>query len=64
MDENQARNAAFEMIRKHGFEEAGKLSQAFRDANSEGTATFANHNAVCKQIACFAASRTMFRTFA
>lgn len=64
MDKQQAINAAFEMVRQHGFVEAERLAKQYRDASSEGTATFANHNAVCKQIAEFATVGAMFRTVA
>ena len=57
-------NAAFELVRKHGFVAALKMSEKMRDANSEGTASFAMHNAVVKQLREFATVGAMYRTVA
>ena len=57
-----ARNAAFELVRQHGFVEAQRLATEWRDMNSEGTASFAYHNAVCKWLYRFATAGAMFRT--
>jgi hypothetical protein len=62
MTDTQARNAAFEMVRMHGFVEAQRLAEYARDMNSEGTYTFAAHNAVCKWLYRFATTGTSFRT--
>ena len=59
--DNPAVNAAFELVRKHGFVEAQRLAAQWRDMSSEGTATFSMHNAVCKQIAEFATVGAMYR---
>ena len=53
--------AAFELIRKHGFTEAQRLSDGFRDMNAQGTISYALHNAVSKQIAEFADSGSAYR---
>lgn len=48
-----AEQAAF-MVRKHGYTEAKRLCAKYRDMNSWNTASYAFHNAVCKQIELFA----------
>jgi hypothetical protein len=53
--------SAFELVRKHGFTEAQRLSDQWRDMNSPGTTSYAMHNAVCKQIREFATVGAMFR---
>lgn len=58
---NDATTQAFELVRKHGFSEAARLSAQWRDMNAEGTVSFALHNAVCKRIAEFAAAGACFR---
>jgi hypothetical protein len=52
---------AFEMVRKHGFVEAKRLAKEHRDMSSEGTMSFALHNAVYKQICEFATVGAMHR---
>ena len=59
---NTHRNAAFEMVRKHGFVEAARLCAEYRDMNSAGTFTFAHHNAVLKHITEAAQRGSMFRS--
>ncbi len=44
------RESAQEMVRKHGYAEALRLTTRNRDMNSEGTASFAFHNAVVKEL--------------
>ena len=61
MTQDQIVAAAFELVRKHGFIEAQRLSDLWRDENSEGTASFALHNAVCKQLREFATVGTCYR---
>jgi hypothetical protein len=50
MKSNDFQAIAFDMIRRHGFTEARRLCERFRDMNSEGTASYAMHNAVLKKI--------------
>jgi len=64
MTDIQARNSAFELVRKHGFVEAERLAKQWRDMNSEGTYSYANHNSVCKWLYRFSTAGTMFRTVA
>ena len=42
--------SAREMIRTHGYVEAKRICIQARDMNSAGTASYAFHNAVLKQI--------------
>ena len=56
-------NAAFELARQHGFTEALRMAEAWRDSNAAGSVTFALHNELCKQLREFAAAGAMFRTF-
>ena len=61
MKRDSATIAAFELVRQHGLIEAKRIADARRDANAEGTMTFALHNEVCKRVAEFAAYGAMFR---
>ena len=61
-DEAQATNSAFELVRQHGFAEAQRLCEQWRDNSAQGTATFALHNAVCKKLREFATVGAAFRT--
>ena len=60
-DENQALISAFELVRKHGFIEAKRLSDSWRDLSSFGTTSYALHNAVSKLLADFATVGTIYR---
>lgn len=42
--------AARAMIRAHGYSEAKRLCMQYRDMNATGTASYAFHNAVLRQI--------------
>ena len=53
--------AAFELVRKHGFVEAQRLAEQWRDMNSPGTTSFCLHNALCKQLQEFASVGSMYR---
>lgn len=61
-NETWVRNSAFELVRKHGFIEAQNMCAKWRDQSSFGTASYAMHNKICKQLAEFATIGAMFRT--
>lgn len=61
MSDRQTVISAFELIRKHGFAEAERLSAKWRDSNAPGTMSFALHNATWKQVREFAAGGSMYR---
>lgn len=61
MTNDQATISAFELVRKHGFAKAQRLSDQWRYESAPGTMTFALHNAVSKRIAEFATVGAMFR---
>jgi hypothetical protein len=63
MTDKQTVNQAFELVRKHGFIEAQRLATQWRDMNAPGTASFAMHNALCKQLHQFATVGAMYRRF-
>ena len=52
---------AFELVRKHGFTEAQRLANGWRDMNAPGTASFSFHNQLCKQLHDFATVGAMYR---
>ena len=52
---------AFEMVRKYGFVEALRLCKQYRDSNSPGTFSFAEHNAVLRKLEEFAAVGACYR---
>jgi hypothetical protein len=62
MRDKTTENAAFELVRKHGFSEALRLARHWRDMNSPGTASFSLHNKLCKQLHEFASVGAMFRS--
>lgn len=47
---NAYRESARHAIRLHGYREAQRLTLRWRDMSSPGTASFAFHNAVLKEI--------------
>lgn len=57
----EANNAAFEMARMYGFDDAIRRCEAMRDANSPGTISFALHNEVCRALRQFKRDGAMSR---
>ena len=61
MARNEATIAAFELARVYGLDGAQRIAAERRDANAQGSVTFALHNEVCKALHAFATAGSMYR---
>jgi hypothetical protein len=60
--DSDAQKSAFELIRKHGINEALKLAEKWRDQSSPGTMSYSLHNLTAKKIREAKVSGSTFRT--